>query len=107
MCGYSNEPPRPILKNEFIISLYNENDVTNIFTSRRRKNSGYHFPYKDLSDKVVYNYKIDQQLNEMFGWKIKIDEPLKGNDLLKYIVNQIVDKLIYKQKINIFLNKQN
>jgi len=80
----------PTYRSEFIISLYNKNNEINIFTSRRRT-SGYYFPYIDLSDKVVYNYKIDKQLNEIFKRKIKIEEPLKGNDLLKYIVNQIVD----------------
>lgn len=80
----------PTYRSEFIISLYNENNVTNIFTSSRRT-SGYYFPYKDLSDRVVYNYKIDNQLNEIFKRKIKIEEPLKGNDLLKYILNQVVD----------------
>ena len=81
----------PTYRSEFIISLYNENNVTNIFTSRRRT-SGYYFPYKDLSDRVVYNYKIDKQLNDIFKRKIKIGEPLKGNDLLKYIVNEVIDK---------------
>jgi len=81
----------PTYRGEFIISLYNENNVTNIFTSSRRT-SGYYFPYKNLSDRVVYNYKIDKQLNDIFKRKIKIEEPLKGNDLLKYILNQVVDK---------------
>jgi hypothetical protein len=80
----------PTYRNEFIISVYNENDIRNIFTSKRRT-SGYYFPYKDLSDRVAYNYKIDKQLNEIFKRKIKIEEPLKGNDLLKHIVNQVVD----------------
>lgn len=80
----------PTYRGEFIISLYKENNVTNIFTSSRRT-SGYYFPYKDLSDRVVYNYKIDKQLNDILKRKIKIEEPLKGNDLLKYILNQVVD----------------
>src|SRR5690606_41455635 len=80
----------PTYRCEFIISLYKENNVTNIFTSSRRT-SGYYFPYKDLSDRVVYNYKIDKQLNDILKRKIKIEEPLKGNDLLKYILNQVVD----------------
>ena len=83
----------PTYRNEFVISVYNENDIKNIFTSKRRT-SGYFFPYKDQLNRVVYNYKIDKQLNEIFKRKIKIEEPLKGNDLLKYIVNQIVDNNI-------------
>lgn len=80
----------PTYRSEYVISVYSENNITNIFTSRRSI-SGYNFPYKDQLNRVVYNYKIDKQLNEIFKRKIKIEEPLKGNDLLKYIVNQIVD----------------
>lgn len=80
----------PTYRSEYIISVYNKNEITNIFTSRRRT-TGYYFPYGDQSNRLVYNYKVDKQLNKLFNRKIKIDEPLKGNDLLKYIVNQIVD----------------
>ncbi len=80
----------PTYRKEYVISLYSENNITNIFTSRRSI-SGYNFPYKDQLNRAVYNYKIDKQLNEIFKSKIKIEEPIKGNDLLKYIVNQIVN----------------
>jgi|GEM_PF-1199825 len=80
----------PTYRYEYVISLYNKNEITNIFTSRK-SSSGYNFPYKDRSSRVLYNYKIDKQLNKLFKRKIKIDEPLKGNDLLKYIVNQIIE----------------
>lgn len=83
----------PTYRSEYVISVYSENNITNIFTSRR-STSGYNFPYKDQLNRVVYNYKIDKQLNQLFKRKIKIDEPLKGNDLLKYIVNQVVDNNI-------------
>jgi len=85
ICGMGS----PTYRYEYVISLYNKNDIINIFTTRKYT-SGYYFPYKDLSGRVVYNYKIDKQLNKLFKRKIKIDEPLKGNDLLKYIVNQII-----------------
>lgn len=80
----------PTYRSEYVISVYNENNIANIFTSRRSI-SGYNFPYKDQLNRVVYNYKIDMQLNEIFKRKIKLEEPLTGNDLLKYIVNQIVN----------------
>jgi hypothetical protein len=83
----------PTYRSEYVISVYNENNITNIFTSRR-STSGYNFPYKDQLNRVVYNYKIDKQLNEIFKRKIKIEEPLIGNGLLKYIVNQIVNNNI-------------
>lgn len=83
----------PTYRSEYVISIYREKNITNIFTSRRSI-SGYNFPYKDQRNRVVYNYKIDKQLNKIFKRKIKIEEPLTGNNLLKYIVNQIVDNNI-------------
>ena len=80
----------PTYSSEYIISLYNKHDLINIFATRKYT-SGYYFPYKDQSGRVVYNYKIDKQLNTLFRQKIKIAEPFKGNDLLKYIVNKIVE----------------
>lgn len=79
----------PTYRSEYVISVYREKNITNIFTSRRSI-SGYNFPYKDQLNRVVYNYKIDKQLNKIFKQKIKIEEPLTGNNLLKYIVNQII-----------------
>ncbi len=87
ICGLG----RPTYRSEFIISLYSENNVTNKFISSRRT-SGYYFPYKDLSGRVVYNYKIDKQLSDIFKQKNKIEAPLKGKELLKYILNQVVNK---------------
>jgi len=80
----------PTYRYEYVILLYSKNDITNIFKSRK-STSGYNFPYKDQSNRVVYNYKIDKQLNKLFKQKIKADEPIKGNELLKYIVNQIIE----------------
>ncbi len=74
---------------EYVILLYNENEVTNVFASRKSY-SDYSIPYRDQSNRVIYNYKIDQRLNRLFKQKIKIDEPLKGDALLKYIVNRVV-----------------
>lgn len=85
ICGMA----MPRYDSEYIISVYDENEITNIFTSRRNT-SGYHFPYRDLSNRPIYNYKIDKQLNDLFRSKIKIEEPKKGNNLLKHIVNRLV-----------------
>jgi hypothetical protein len=86
LCGMG----MPTIRYEYVVSLYNKNTLTNIFTSRK-STAGFNFPYKDQSNRVVYNFKIDRQLNTLFKREVKIDEPLKGNDLLKYIVTQIVD----------------
>ena len=75
---------------EYIVLLYNKTKIVNIFTSRKSI-WGYHFPYKDHSNRDAYNFDIDKQLNRLFKQKIKIAEPLKGKDLLKYVVNQIVE----------------
>ncbi len=80
----------PTYSSEYIILLYNKHDLINIFATRKYT-SGYYFPYKDQSGRVVYNYKIDKQLNKLFRQKIKIAEPFKGNDILKYVVNKIVE----------------
>lgn len=81
---------RPTYRTEYVISIYNNNIITNIFTSKRRT-SGYYFPYHDQLDRVVYNYRIDKELNNIFNREIRINKPLHGRDLLKYIVNQIVN----------------
>ena len=89
-CCYSMNNP---YRDEYVVLLYNNNDIANIFTSRKRI-GGYHFPYEDLSNRVVYNFNVDKQLNKLFKRKIKIAEPLIGDDLLKYIVNQIIENNI-------------
>lgn len=80
----------PTYRSEYVIAVYNGNNMTHIFKSRR-STSGYNFPYKDELNRLVYNYKIDEQLGEIFKHKIKIEQPLTGNDLLKYVVNTIVN----------------
>ena len=75
---------------EYILILEEENEITNIFNSRKSI-WGYHFPYIDQTNLAVFNYEIDKQLNKVFQRKLTIKEPLKGNALLKYLVNQIVD----------------
>lgn len=75
---------------EYVVLLEKENEIINIFTSRK-STWGYLFPYVDQSNMAVYNYEIDKQVNKIFKRKLKLNEPLKSNDLLKYIVNQIVE----------------
>lgn len=78
---------------EYVVLLLNQNNIINIFISSKSI-WGYHFPYKDQSDRHVYNFEVDKQLNKLFKQKIKINEPLKGNDLLRYIANQIIENNI-------------
>jgi hypothetical protein len=75
---------------EYVIKLYSNNIITNIYTSSK-SSWGFNFPYKDQSNRYVYNYEVDKKLNKLFKRKIKIDEPLNGNNLLQYIVNQLVE----------------
>jgi hypothetical protein len=86
-CCYSMHNP---YRFEFVIKLYSNNVIQNVYTSRK-STFGYQFPYIDKSGRYVYNYEIDRQLNILFKRKLKIDEPLNGNALLKYIVNQLVE----------------
>ncbi len=87
----------PTYRDEFVISVFNRNKITNIFTSRQRI-SGYYLPYKDLYGRVVYNYKVDNQLSDIFKQKLEFQNPLEGSNLLKYIVNNI----IYKNNSNLY-----
>ena len=91
-CCYTMHNP---YRYEYVISLYNKNNITNIFTSSKPI-WGYHFPYKDQSNRHVYNFDVDKQLNKLFKQKNNIDEPLIGNDLIKYIVNLIVENNMRK-----------
>jgi hypothetical protein len=86
-CCYTMHNP---YRYEYVIKLYSNNAIQNIYTSSKSA-WGYHFPYKDQSGRGVYNYEVDKQLNKLFKRKLKIDEPLEGNALLKYIVNQLIE----------------
>lgn len=89
-CCYTMHDP---YRYDYVIKLYSNNKMTNIYTSNKSI-WGYNIPYRDGSNRFIYNYEIDKQLNKLFKRKIKLDEPLKGNDLLKYIVNQIIENNI-------------
>ena len=62
---------------EYVVFLYNKEDLTTTFKSRKSI-WGYHFPYTDQLNRTVYNFEVDKQLNKLFKRKIKIKEPLKG-----------------------------
>ncbi len=88
----------PIYNREYLILLYNKKDISDIFTSRKCP-SGFNTPYKNRSNRATYDFKIDLLLNKLFKQKINLDKLLKGDDLLKYIVNQIIrnnTKELYK-----------
>lgn len=85
-CCYTMHDP---YRYEYILILEEENETTNIFNSRKSI-WGYHFPYIDQTNLAVYNFEIDKQLHKVFQRKLHIKEPLKGNALLKYLVNQII-----------------
>lgn len=80
----------PHYLDEYVILLYQNNQIINTYTSRK-STSGYKFPYKEQSNRVVYNYKIDQKLCQLFNLNVKIDRPLQGHGLLKNLVNRIID----------------
>ncbi|HKX87134.1 MAG TPA: hypothetical protein VJL37_10690 [Flavobacterium sp.] len=77
--------------NQYVITLYKNKSVINAFTSAKNR-WGYHFPYTDLSGKKVYNYNVDKLIRTLFEEKSKVDEPKKGEDLLKYIVDKIIEE---------------
>ncbi|MDR2839790.1 MAG: hypothetical protein LBV75_00770, partial [Paludibacter sp.] len=76
-------------KYEFDISLYKNGELLNTYLSRKYT-ARYKMPYTDKKGNFIYNY-IDKFLQKSFYEKNKIDKPLQGKKLLKYLVNKIID----------------
>ncbi len=82
-------------KKEFIIDFFESNNLINRYSSRRHVWS-YELPWKDEKGNLNYNYQIEKLVNQLFNEKSENDEPLKGNALLKLMVNKIIGNNIRK-----------
>lgn len=77
-------------KNEYIIQVYVKVRVTEEIKSRKYV-WGYKMPWTNKSGDTLYNYEIEKELGKILRTKSKTQEPLKGDKLLGYLVNRIVD----------------
>lgn len=77
-------------KNEYIIQVYVKDRVTEEIKSRKYV-WGYKMPWTNKSGDTLYNYEIEKELGKILRTKSKTQEPLKGDKLLGYLVNRIVD----------------
>jgi hypothetical protein len=75
---------------EYIILSYYKDELTSTFTSNKSK-GGYYFPYVDQSKRIIYNFKIDNQINKLFNKKSKSNKMLQGKKLLNYIINKTIE----------------
>ena len=77
-------------KNEYVINFYKNSNLTNQLKSRKYV-WGYKFPWSDNKGKLYFDYEIDKIIEKIFNEQSKITAPKKGKDLLKYLVNKIID----------------
>jgi hypothetical protein len=85
-------------KYEYIVDFIVDSNSSSRYKSRRHV-WGYKFPWKDEKGKFIYNYQVDILIDKIFEQKAKIEKPLKGNELLKLLVNKIIEnnsKTLYK-----------
>ena len=77
-------------KNEYIIQVYVNDRVIEEIKSRKYV-WGYKMPWSNKSGDTLFNYNIEKELEKILRTKSKTQEPLKGDKLLRYLVNRIVD----------------
>ncbi len=77
-------------KNEYVINFYKNSNLTNQLKSRKYV-WGYKFPWSDNNGNLYFDYEIDKIIEKAFNEKSKITAPKTGDDLLKYLVNKIIN----------------
>lgn len=77
-------------KNEYIIQVYLKDAITEEIKSRKYV-WGYKMPWTNKSGDTLFNYDIEKKLEKILRTKSTTQEPLKGNKLLGYLVNRIID----------------
>jgi len=94
-------------KKEFIIEFFQSDILINKSSSRRHA-WAYSLPWKDEKGNHNYNYQIEKLVNQLFKEKSEYKEILKGNLLLKLIVNEIIKnnlQKLYKLSAYSYLNE--
>lgn len=76
-------------RNQFVIEVFKNRQSKKTFKSRKYVWS-YAMPFENDNKDLIYNFEIEKILNEVFDTKSKIQKPLEGNELLKYLVNNII-----------------
>jgi hypothetical protein len=77
-------------KNEYIVQVFFKEKITEEIKSRKYV-WGYKMPWTGQLGNMFFNYNIEAVLAKILDTKEKKKEPLKGNKLLDYLVNRIVD----------------
>jgi hypothetical protein len=76
-------------RQDFFIQFYNNGLISNQIKSRKYV-WGNQMPWVNLQNDTIYNLNIEILLNPYTDNK-KIPKPLKGEKLLKYLTNEIID----------------
>lgn len=82
-------------RNEYIISLYESNKIIDKYIFRKFVH-GFKFPWINSYKNRNYNFKLDKLIDVFFDDNSRIKAPLKNVELLKYLVNKIIDGNIRK-----------
>lgn len=77
-------------RNEFIVEVFFQDRVKKEIKSRKYV-WGYKMPWTNQSGDTLYNYAIETALDKILSTKEKTKDPLKGDKLVSYLVNRIVD----------------
>ena len=76
-------------RQEFIVQFYNNGLVSNQIKSRKYV-WGYQMPWVNLHNDTIYNPNIEALLKSYTENK-KVTRPLKGDKLLKYLTNELIN----------------
>ena len=76
-------------KNELIVKFYSKGAISNEIKSRKYV-WGYKMPWINQSGDTLYNFNIETKLKDILSTKEKLNAPLKGEKLQKYLVNKII-----------------
>ena len=79
-------------KYQYNFEFYKDKVLEKTFNSRKTV-YGFKFPYSD-GENLSYNIEVDRVLDKIFKNKGKAKKLLTGNDLLKYLANNIVESNI-------------
>lgn len=78
-------------RDEYVIKVFENNALTNTYTSRKSLPNTRKIPWANNKDKLNYNTKIDEVFLKIIGAKKGIQKTMSGNKLTKYLVTQLID----------------
>jgi hypothetical protein len=77
-------------RHETEIGVYKNDKLINKIVSRKHV-WGFVMPWTNLSERTIYDYGIEDDIKNITSINTKGKAPMKGDKLLKYLVNKIVD----------------